>query len=131
MIETTNDVLDLEGAREFALLPGLRRLYLNHTPVDDEMFAVLVSLGSLEHLELGYTRLTPASSTILSGLTNLTNLMWPSSAITLLNVNDFSVLTNLKELQVVGGINDRLILDQINRELCKVLPNCYVDVWDI
>jgi len=123
VVDISDNPIDLEGVKELHLLKRLRTLYASHTPIDDERFAVISSLGRLQKLSVAYTNLTPFASEFLKNLRELTNLSWPSSAISFDNVRDFTDLPQLEQLDISGT---KPLPKEIVNAMKSALPSCEI-----
>ena len=92
-------------------------------PIDAEAFSEIRWLKNLEWLTVFHSSISTAASACLKELPNLRELWWPSSAVTLDNVQDFAEIPNLELLDIIGDPLPRVIVNA----LWTALPQCKLE----
>jgi hypothetical protein len=126
------DVTD-DGMKSLVAMKHLKSFTIvgGRPGVGDRGFSYISTIATLEHLEMVNTQVTNQSLPSLKDLPNLRSLTLCRSAhstfrspeFTAAGLQDLKALTNLKRLEVSGG----LASDAAVKELREALPNCAIN----
>ena len=116
------EVQTRRGLAHLAPLTRLRRLDLFRTRVTDAGLDAIAAIGTLEQLNLDYTKVTGAGLARLHPLKNLRELRLNSAAIGDDNIGELAAFPALRRL----NIYHTLVTDKGFEKLKSALPRCEV-----